>query len=106
MNSIKYDGKEYDALVIIVDRLTGWITAIPESRNGLTARRVARQILFHHWDFFGVPRVVVSDKGPQFASAFWKTLCSHLGIQNAFCHVGYHQGNGRAEVAGKILKHF
>ena len=48
----------------------------------------------------------MSDKGPQFASAFWQTLCSHLGIQNAFCHVGFHQGNGRAEVAGKILKNF
>jgi hypothetical protein len=33
-------------------------------------------------------------------------LCGHLGIQNAFCHVGYHQGNGKAEVAGKILKNF
>jgi len=49
---------------------------------------------------------VVSDKGPQFAAAFWKTLCGHLGVQNAYCHAGYHQGNGRAEVAGKILKQF
>ena len=106
MNPITFEGREYDALILIVDRLTGWITAFPENRKGLTASRVARQTIFHHWDLFGVPRVVVSDKGPQFASSFWKTLCSLLGVQNAFCHVGHHQGNGRAEVAGKVLKNF
>ncbi len=48
----------------------------------------------------------MSDKGPQYASSVWKILCSHLGVQNDFCHLGYHQGNVRAEVAGKILKIF
>jgi hypothetical protein len=101
MNPVKFD-----CMIVIVDRHSGWVVAFPESRVGLTAKRVARETLLHHWNLFGIPRVVVSDKGPQFAAAFWKTLCGHMGVQNAYCHAGYHQGNGRAEVAGKILKQF
>ena len=106
MNPVKYHGRILDAMVIIVDRHSGWITAFPENRKGLTARKIARQCFLHHWDIFGIPRVVTSDRGPQFASNFWKALCAHFGVQNVFCHVGWHQGNGRAEVAGKILKNF
>ena len=105
MNPVKYEGMEYDCFVLIVDRHSGWVVAFPEHRAGLTARRVARQALLHHCDIFGTPRVVVSDKGPQFAASFWKTLCSHFGVQTAFCHAGYHQGNGRAKVAGKLITH-
>ena len=106
MNPVTHESSTFDCFVLIVDRHSGWIVAFPENRVGLTAKRVARQTLLHHWDLFGLPRIVVSDKGPQFAAAFWKTLCSQLGIKNAFCHAGYHQGNGRAEVAGKVLKQF
>ena len=106
MNPTNFQRRKYDCMVIIVDRHSGWIIAFPESRVGLTAERVARQTIFHHWDLFGIPRIVVSDKGPQIAAAFWKTICSYMGVQNAFCHAGYHQGNGRAEVAGKLLKQF
>ena len=81
MNPIKFEGKLFDCMVVIVDRHSGWVIAFPESRVGLTAKRVARQTLFHHWDLFGIPRIVVSDKGPQFAAAFWKTLCSNMGVQ-------------------------
>ena len=92
INSIKYDGKEYDALVIIVDRLTGWITVILESRNGLIARRVARQVCFIIGDFFGVPRVVVSDKGPQFASAFLANVMQSFRYTKCFLSCGISSG--------------
>ena len=83
MNPIKFEGKLFDCMVVIVDRHSGWVIAFPESRVGLTAKRVARQTLFPHWDLFAIPRIVVSDKGPQFAAALWKTLCSHMDVKNA-----------------------
>ena len=106
MKPTKFEGHQYDCMVVIVERHSGWVTAFPEKREGLTAKRVARQCLLHHWDLFGIPRVVVSDQGPQFAANFWRTLCSHFGVTNTFCQAGHHRANGRAEVAGKILKNF
>lgn len=106
MKPVKYEGKKFDCMIVIVDRHSGWVTAFPETREGLTAKRVARQCLLHHWDLFGIPRVIVSDQGPQFASAFWNTMCAQMGVHNSFCQAGHHRANGRAEVAGKILKNF
>ena len=56
-------------------------------------------------DIFGIPSVITSDQGPQFVSAYFKTLCSRLGIRQAHSQVRRPQGNGRAEAAGKVLYH-
>ena len=29
----------------------------------------------------GLPETIVSDRGPQFASEFWKHVCKRLGIE-------------------------
>ena len=47
---------------------------------------------------------MTSDQGPQFISQWWKTTCARLGIRQAYSQAYHHQANGRAEVAGKILK--
>ena len=53
---------------------------------------------------FGVPRVISSDQGLQFAAAWWRTLCRCLGVRQAFAQAYHSQANGRAEVAGKELQ--
>ena len=30
---------------------------------------------------YGIPDTIVSDRGPQFASEFWKHLCERLGVK-------------------------
>ena len=102
MNPIVIDGKTIDCFVLIVDRLTGWIVAFPESKNGLTAKKIATHTTLHHCNFFGIPRVITSDKGQPFASIFWKTLCAKLGVTNAYCHARFHQGNGRPKLPEKL----
>ena len=55
MDPAKFEGQEYDCFVLIVDRHSGWVVAFPEHRLGLTARRVARQAMLHHWNFLASP---------------------------------------------------
>ena len=50
--------------------------------------------------YFGIPSVITSDQGPQFASAWWKTMCARLGIRMAYSQAHRPQANGRAERAG------
>lgn len=33
------------------------------------------------WKHHGLPTTIISDRGPQFASRFWKALCERLGIE-------------------------
>ena len=104
MEPTRFNGVEYNCLVLCVDRQSGWIVASPQQRKGLTAKKVALDMLDRAWGPFGVPSIVTSDRGPQFAGAWWTTMCAGLGIRVAHAHAYHHQGNGRAEAAGRQLR--
>ena len=86
-----------------VDRLSGWIIAVPCLDKGLTGAKLA-QIMLKEWSPFGIPSVMTSDRGSHFTGAWWRTFCAELGIRHAYAHVYHHQANGRAEVAGQQIK--
>ena len=96
-------GREYDIMAVAVDRLSGWVVAIPELNKGLTGSKVARAMLLHQWRPFGIPSIITSDQGSHFTGDFWKTMCANLGIRHAYSQAYHHQANGRAEMAGQIL---
>ena len=102
MPSVTHEGHEYDYMAVCVDRQSGWMVATPHSGKGLTADKVATA-MYRQWDMFGVPSVVASDRGPQFASAWWQTLCAAMGVRRSYGQAYHHQANGRAEVAGQRL---
>ena len=98
--SVEYEGQKFDTLVVCVDRHSGWVVAIPTLYVGLTGVKVAKLMLQNFWRPFGIPSVITSDLGSHFVSAWWQTLCAHLGIRMAYGHAYNHQGNGRVERAG------
>ena len=54
-----------------------------------SAKETAKLLLFHIIRLHGIPVDVVSDRGPQFASVFWRELCSLLGATVSLS-LGYH----------------
>lgn len=52
---------------------------------------------------FGIPGIIVSDNGSQFASTSIIEFCKDLGIQNQFISVEHPQANGQAEATNKII---
>ena len=94
------DEGTFDAIVLCVDRLSGWIIAEPGSLIGLTGEWAARR-MYKQWRMFGIPNIITSDQGSQFISAWWKTMAALLGIRMAYSQAYHHQANGRAEVAGR-----
>ena len=68
MPPAKVDGKKFDCLVVCVDRLSGWITAVPECMVGLTGVKVAKAMV-KEWFGFGIPMRITTDQGAQFANA-------------------------------------
>jgi hypothetical protein len=104
METAEYHGKTYDAFLLCVDRHSGWMVARPCTKDGLTGEVAAHLMLETSWGEFGIPSTIMSDQGPQFANAWWKTMCARLGIRQAFSQAHRPQANGRAEVAGKVVK--
>ena len=53
---------------------------------------------------YGVPKVLVSDCGPQYTSATVSRFTEHWGIRHVRSSPGHHQANGKAEAAVKVVK--
>ena len=100
--AVTVNGQVFDTVALCVDRQSGWMVATPHLNKGLTAEKVAKDML-KHWDMFGIPSVVKSDNGPHFVGAWWRTICAALGVRTAYSQAYHHQANGRAEVAGQLL---
>ena len=67
-----------------------------------TAGIIMREVFRHH----GIPDSIISDRGPQFVSKFWKHLFKMLKVTcNLSC--GYHpQTNGQAERTNQTLEQY
>lgn len=102
MPEVTYELHKFDTIALCVDRLSGWITAVPCLNKGLTSEKVAKA-MFEKWEMFGIPDKVSSDKGPHFAGGWWKTLCALHGVKTAYSQAYHHQANGRAESAGQFV---
>ena len=102
MPPVRAEGKLYDCVVVCVDRHSGWMVANPEQNQGLTGSRAAKGLL-KMWSAFGIPSRITSDRGPQFVSSWWQTMCGALGIDHIYTQPYHHQANGRAERAGQQI---
>eukprot|EP00833_Pecoramyces_ruminatium_P012970 jgi/Orpsp1_1/1187002/evm.model.d7180000054797.1 len=45
----------------------------------------------------GLPVEIISDRGTQFTSKFWKSICQTLAVDLKFSSPFHHQTNGQSE---------
>ena len=57
--------------------------------------------IFH---YHGLPETIVSDRGPQFASRFWKHLCSCLKIEPHLSTAFHPQTDGQTERVNTVVE--
>ena len=53
---------------------------------------------------FGIPKVVLSDRGTQFVAQVWKTILGQLGIERRLATPRHAQTNGQTERTNGVLK--
>jgi len=92
----------YTYLLTVVDRTTRWPEAIPLS--SITSEDCARALIAGWISRFGVPTRITSDRGTQFTSAIWASLCSFLGIFHTKTTSFHPQSNGLVERFHRSLK--
>ena len=67
---------------------------------------MARLFITHAWKLHGLPNTVVSDRGPQFISDFWKHLNKRLKI-NSLLSTAYHpETDGQTERMNAVLEQY
>ena len=99
------ESDEYNAILVVVDRLTKMRHFIP-CCSTCDAEEVARLFINHVWKLHGLPRTIVSDRGPQFVSEFWKHLTCRLGIQSLLSTAYHPETDGQTERANSFLEQY
>jgi RNase H-like domain found in reverse transcriptase/Integrase zinc binding domain/Integrase core domain len=99
-------GHQY--LVIIPDRFSKLTRALPV--QNVTAETVAIAFFNECRSMYGIPLVLLSDNGPQFASRFFQAVCATVGVEQLFTSTYHPQTNGQVERFNRTvlekLKHY
>jgi transposase InsO family protein len=86
----------FDAVRVVVDRLSKMQHFIPchTTINAVgLAKLFLREVVWLH----GLPKTIVSDQGPQFATTFWEQMWSQLGIGRRMSTSFHPQTDGETE---------
>jgi hypothetical protein len=75
------EAQGFDAIFVICDWYTKQVYIIPTTTETNSDLGLACLYCNHVWKLHGLPRTVISNRGPQFAAAFMKELNKLLGIQ-------------------------
>ena len=93
----------YDSIWVIVDRLTKSAHFLPVNVTYVVSKYVelylARIVCLH-----GVPKTIVSDRGPQFTSQFWDELHKAMGTTLLFSTTYHPHTRGQIERVSRILE--
>jgi hypothetical protein len=93
----------YDSIWVVVDRLTKVAHFIPV-KTTYTSARLAKIYMNRIVCLHGVPKSIVSDRGTQFTSHFWRQLHESLGTRLEFSTSFHPQTDGQTERVNQILE--
>jgi transposase InsO family protein len=77
-----------------------------ETTTTITAAGATNLYLRNVWKLHGLPRKVISDRGPQFIAAFMKELYHLLGIQAATSTAYHPKTDGQTERVNQELEQY
>jgi transposase InsO family protein len=92
----------YDTVLVLVDRLTKMVHLAPTTTT-CTAAQTARLFFDNVVRLHGVPKNLVSDRGPQFVSKFWAALGELLDMRLKLSSAYHPQTDGQTERVNRTL---
>ena len=97
--------QSFDSIFVVVDRLTKMAHFVPclKAVSGEDTTKLFLDNIYRH---HGLPNDIISDRGPQFISKFWKSLFQLLKVQINLSS-GYHpQTDGQTERVNQVLEQY
>ena len=95
--------KGFDPIWVILDRLTKSAHFLPVKSIYPTIQ-YAKIYLARIMSLHGVPKTIVSDRGTQFVSSFWKQLHASLGTKLLYSTAYHPQTDGQTERVNQVLE--
>ena len=94
----------FDALLVVVDHdCTKALILIP-CNTTISAVGTAKLLFEHVFRRFGLPKKIISDRGPQFAGRTFRALFARLGVRSALSTAYHPQTDGQTERANQEIE--
>jgi transposase InsO family protein len=95
----------HDAIWVVIDRLTKMRHFVPCSTT-VDAKELANLFVTNIFRLHGLPDSIISDRGPQFASRFWKYLCNSLRIEPRLSTTFHPETDGQTERTNSVMEQY
>lgn len=96
----------YSSILTVVDTFSKMAHFIPCSGKNVSAKETTILFLNNIIRIHGIPEQVISDRGPQFASRFWKELFLLLGTKVSLSSAYHPQSDGQSERVNQIIEQY
>jgi len=97
--------QEYDAILVVVDWLTKMVHFIPTTEKTM-AEGLAKLFRDNIWKLYGLPKSIISDRGPQFTAELMRELNQMLGIESKMLMAFHPQTDGQMERVNQELEQY
>ena len=98
-----------DAIVVIADWFMKMI-CLKATTTNISSEEIAKIYRDDIWKLHGIPRKILSDRGPQFTSKFMKEFTRVLGTKRQLSTAYHPQTDGQTErinqEIGTFLRHY
>jgi len=95
----------FDSIFVVVDRLTKMAHFVPCKKTS-SSEDTARLFLDNIYRYHGLPDDIVSDRGTQFVSKFWKSLFEILKVDIKLSSAFHPQTDGQTERVNQVLEQY
>ena len=95
----------YNSILVVVDQLTKMVHFIPTIEK-TSAEGLARLFRDNVWKLYGLPKSIISDRGPQFAAGLMRELNQMLGIESKMLTAFHPQIDSQTERVNQELEQY
>ena len=94
-----------DAILVVVDRLSK-MHHLVACRTTIDVPTLVELYLRHIWKHHGLPLTITTDRGTQFTSEFWKSVCQCLHVTRKLSTAFHPQTDGQTERINAIMEQY
>lgn len=89
-------------MIVVTDRLSKGVVA--DGLEAIDAESVAKWFIKRYLPYHFLPSAIVSDRGTQFTSAFWKRICDLLRMKRRLSTAFSPETDGSTERANEVIE--
>ena len=99
------ESQGFDAIWVVVDRLTKMRHLVP-CNTTIDSEGLAELFIKEIFRLHGLPDTIISDRGPQFASRFWRYICDRLKMERRLSTAYHPPTDGQTEIVNAAMEQY